>query len=66
MIAIAIGIPKPSAPKIAGTNSESRLPWCRTPDDDMTLLLGEPREPMLAPKMNDQSRLRTKVRGDSL
>jgi hypothetical protein len=39
MIATAIGIPKPSAPKIAGTNSDSR----RTPDDDMTLLLGAPR-----------------------
>jgi hypothetical protein len=43
MIATAIGIPKPSAPKIARTNSESRLTWCRTPDDVMTLLLGAPR-----------------------
>ena len=43
MIANAIGTPKPSAPKIAGTNSESRLVWCRTPGDDMTLLLGAPR-----------------------
>src|SRR3954467_1448771 len=43
MIATAMGIPKPSAPKIARTNSESRLTWCRTPDDVMTLLLGAPR-----------------------
>jgi hypothetical protein len=43
MIATAIGIPKPSAPKIARTNSESKLTWCRTPDDVMTLLLGAPR-----------------------
>ena len=43
MIATAIGIPKPSAPKIARTNSESRLTRCRTPDDVMTLLLGAPR-----------------------
>src|SRR4051812_45005988 len=43
MIATAIGTPKPSAPKIAGTNSESRLASCRTPGDDMTLLLGAPR-----------------------
>jgi hypothetical protein len=43
MIATAIGIPKPSAPKIARTNSESTLTWLRTPDDDMTLLLGAPR-----------------------
>ena len=63
MIATAIGIPRPSAPKIAGTNSESS--WCRTPNDDMTFLLGAPRA-LLAPKMNDQSRLGTAVRGDSL
>jgi hypothetical protein len=43
IIATAIGMPKPSAPKIARTNSESRLTWCRTPDDVMTLLLGAPR-----------------------
>ena len=43
MIATAIGTPKPSAPKIATTNSESRFAWCRTPDGDMTLLLGAPR-----------------------
>jgi hypothetical protein len=43
MIAIAIGIPKPSAPKIAATNSKTRPACCRTPDDDMTLLLGAPR-----------------------
>ena len=43
MIATAIGMPKPSAPKIARTNSESTLTWLRTPDDDMTLLLGAPR-----------------------
>jgi hypothetical protein len=65
MIATAIGTPKPSAPKIAGTNSESRPTWCFTPGDDMTCSL-EPREPLPAPKMNDQSRLRTKVRDDSL
>ena len=45
MIATAIGIPKPSAPKIAKTNSESTFAWYRTPDDDMTLLLGAPRAP---------------------
>jgi hypothetical protein len=61
MIAIAIGTPNPSAPKIAGTNSDSR----RTPDDDMTFLLGAPRA-LLAPKMNGQSRLRVAVLGDSL
>ena len=43
MIAKAIGTPKPSAPKIARTDSESRLAWCRAPDDGMTLLLGAPR-----------------------
>ncbi len=43
IIATAIGTPKPSAPKIARTNSESRLAWCRTPRVDMTLLLGAPR-----------------------
>ena len=43
MIANAIGTPKPSAPKIAGTNSESKLASCFTPDDDMTLLPGAPR-----------------------
>jgi hypothetical protein len=65
MIATAIGTPSPSAPKIAETNSESKLALCRAPDDDMTLLLGAPRA-VPAPKMNDQSRLRTKVLGDSL
>ena len=43
IIATAIGTPKPSAPKIARTNSESRFAWCRTPGVDMTLLLGAPR-----------------------
>src|SRR3954451_6273774 len=43
MIANAIGTPKPSAPKIARTDSESKLAWCRAPDDGMTLLLGAPR-----------------------
>src|SRR5947208_15316431 len=43
MIATAIGRPKPSAPNIAATNSESRLTCCFTPGDDMTLLLGAPR-----------------------
>lgn len=62
MIANAIGIPRPSAPKIAGTNSDSS--WCRTSDDIMTLLLGAP-QALPAPKMNNQSRQRTNVRGDS-
>ena len=43
MIANAIGTPKPRAPKIARTDSESKLAWCRAPDDGMTLLLGAPR-----------------------
>jgi hypothetical protein len=63
MIAKAIGIPRPSAPKMAGTNSDSS--WCRTSDDNMTLLLGAP-QALPAPKMNYQLRLRTNLRGDSL
>lgn len=62
MMANAIGIPRPSAPKSAGTNSDSN--WCRMSDDNMTLLLGAP-QALPAPKMNNQSRLRTNNRGDS-
>jgi hypothetical protein len=65
MIATAIGIPKPSAPKIARTNSESTFTWCRTPDDDMTLLLGAPRA-SARPKMNNQLRLWAEARSDSI
>ena len=44
MIVIAIGIPKPSALRIAKTNSESKFAWGRTSGSDMTLLLGAPRD----------------------
>jgi hypothetical protein len=43
MIVIAIGTPKPSALRIARTNSESKFAWGRIPGSDMTLLLGAPR-----------------------
>ena len=49
MIATAIRTPRPSA-EIVATNSETRLAWCRTPDDDMTSLLGAPRA-SAAPKI---------------
>jgi hypothetical protein len=43
MIVIAIGTPKPSALRIAKTNSDSKFARGRTPGSDMTLLLGAPR-----------------------
>ena len=43
MIVIAIGIPKPSALRIAKTNSESKFAWGRMSGSDMMLLLGAPR-----------------------
>lgn len=66
IIANAIGTPKASAPNIAGTNSESRLMWSRTPDDDMTLLLGAPRALARPQDERSISRLRTVVHGDSV
>jgi hypothetical protein len=65
MIATAIGTPKPSAPKIARTNSESRFAWYRTSGDDMTLLLGAPRASARPQDERSIFRLRTKARGDS-
>ena len=53
MIAAAIGTPKPRAPTIARTNSESRFGWGRTSGNDMALLLGAP----ASPRMNDEDRL---------
>jgi len=43
IIVTAIGTPKPSALRIARTNSESKFAWGRTSGRDMTLLLGAPR-----------------------
>ena len=45
MIAAAIGTPKPRAPTIARTNSESRFGWGRTSGNDMALLPGAPTSP---------------------
>ena len=45
MIPIAIGNPRPSAPNVARTNSESRFAWGRMSGNDMALLLGAPRKP---------------------
>ena len=42
MIAAAIGTPKPSAPKVARTNSESRFAWGRASGNGMALLLEAP------------------------
>jgi hypothetical protein len=42
MIAAAIGTPKPSAPKVARTNSESRFAWDRASGNGMALLLEAP------------------------
>ena len=43
MIAIAIGRPKPSAPKIVRANSKTKFASGRTLGSDITLLLGAPR-----------------------
>ncbi len=42
MIAIAIGRPKPSAPKIVRANSKTKFASGRTLGSDITLLLGAP------------------------
>ena len=56
MIPIAIGKPKPSAPRVASTNSESRFAWGRISGNDMALLLGAP----ASPRMNNEDRLQAK------
>jgi hypothetical protein len=48
MIAIAIGRPKPSAPKIVRANSKTKFASGRTLGSDITLLLGVPLSPSLA------------------
>ena len=57
MIAAAIGTPKPSAPKVARTNSESRFAWGRASGNGMALLPGAPASLWLVPRMNDEFRL---------
>jgi hypothetical protein len=56
MIPIAIGKPRPSAPRVASANSESRFAWGRISGNDMALLLGAP----ASPRMNNEDRLEAK------
>ena len=56
MIPIAIGKPRPSAPRVASTNSESSFAWGRISGNDMALLLGAPTSPW----MNNDDRLQAK------
>ena len=56
MIPSAIGKPRPSAPRVASTNSESRFAWGRISGNDMALLLGAP----TSPRMNNEDRLQAK------
>jgi hypothetical protein len=53
MTAIAMGTPKPSAPKIANTNSKTRPTRDCALGNDMTLSLGAPRA-FARPRMNGQ------------
>ena len=54
MIAIAIGRPKPSAPKIVRANSKTKFASGRTLGSDITLLLGAHLAFARRPRMNDE------------